>query len=144
MVLWLTLVLLKDEAAVARERLCSNPANITPQARANPNLRPPYSSNMFLETALHQEVMAIYFAASPQTKFLYDRGIFQDGSNWDNWIIRWCLWHVFRYRDDRNRNRSNRGSYYPVMEPVTEDDSSSDAASNGQYGVYDPVRDIFQ
>jgi hypothetical protein len=23
----------------------------------------------------------------------------------ENWVIRWMLWHVFRYRDSRNKNR---------------------------------------
>ncbi|KAF2400749.1 hypothetical protein EJ06DRAFT_462794, partial [Trichodelitschia bisporula] len=73
--------------------------------RADPLLTPPYSSSMITETARHREVQNIYEHASPETRAIYERGMMQDGANWDNWIIRWCLWHVFRYRDDRNRNR---------------------------------------
>ena len=59
---------------------------------------------MITETARYREIHSIYCDASPETKWWYDRGVTQD-SGWDNWIIRWCLWHVFRYRDDRNRHR---------------------------------------
>ena len=53
---------------------------------------------------MHREVQAIYYLASVHTRQWYDRAICQDGVKWDNWIIRWCLWHAFRYRDSRNTN----------------------------------------
>jgi hypothetical protein len=63
---------------------------------------------MIKEDIQYREVQYIYNRALPHTKALYDKGNFMDGRNWDNWVIRWCLWHVFRYRDERNRNRGQR------------------------------------
>ncbi|KAK3045169.1 hypothetical protein LTS18_014411 [Coniosporium uncinatum] len=96
---------MKDEAALGRERTSQNPDNLTPACRQDPNNAPPYSSSQISETAKYREVVNIYNLASPETKPFYDAGVYQDGTNWDNWVIRWLLWHVFRYRDDRNRNR---------------------------------------
>ena len=65
---------------------------------------------------MRREVQAIYYLASLHTRQWYDRAVCQEGVNWDNWIIRWCLWHAFRYRDSRNTNsdapdgRRTRGS----------------------------------
>lgn len=79
--------------------------NLTPQSREDPRVHDgPYSSAMITETARYREIQSIYQAAQPETRWWYDRGVTLD-SGWDNWIIRWCLWHVFRYRDDRNRHR---------------------------------------
>jgi len=94
-----------DEAAKGRERTCQDPNNLTPQARNTTHRNHPYSSNMITETALHREVLNIYYTASTRTKPWYDLGRYHEGTNEENWIIRWCLWHVFRYRDERNRHR---------------------------------------
>jgi hypothetical protein len=89
---------------------------LIPQARG---FSPPYASNQIQETAKHIEVLNIYHNASPQTRRIYDLGREWNGTTEDNWIIRWCLWHVFRYRDERNRSRNVAGSrktdaYYPA------------------------------
>jgi hypothetical protein len=65
------------------------------------------------------EVLNIYRNASAHTRRIYDLGREWNGTTEDNWIIRWCLWHVFRYRDERNRSRNvasgrRNGSYYPI------------------------------
>ncbi|KIW02411.1 hypothetical protein, variant [Verruconis gallopava] len=97
--------MMMEEAAAGRARTVQDRNNLTPQTRDDPRVGDgPYSSAMITETARYREIQSIYNAASPETKWWYDRGITSD-SGWDNWIIRWCLWHVFRYRDDRNRNR---------------------------------------
>ncbi|KAF1991902.1 hypothetical protein K402DRAFT_295513, partial [Aulographum hederae CBS 113979] len=93
--------LMKEEAALGRDRTTRNRDNLTPACRQE-NASPPYSSSQISETAKHREVITIYQNASPLTKPFYDLGCFQEGGNWDNWVIRWLLWHVFRYRDDRN------------------------------------------
>ncbi|KAF2423075.1 hypothetical protein EJ08DRAFT_457785 [Tothia fuscella] len=129
--------LIMEEAAQGRARTCQHRENLTPQTRADPHVTAPYSSAMITETARHHEVKYIYECASPETRVIYDRGVMQDGANWDNWIIRWCLWHVFRYRDDRNRNRSggNRNTCHDLQyNGVVEEAVPS--------GYYDPVYDI--
>jgi hypothetical protein len=88
--------------------MCSQRENLTPDAQTNPKVKPPYSSSMIKEDIQYREVQQIYQRALPHTRALYEKGNFMDGRNWDNWVIRWCLWHVFRYRDERNRNRGQR------------------------------------
>jgi hypothetical protein len=123
----LTTFLLQDEAARGRERTCQDPNNLTPQARASTSLTHPYSSNMITETALHREVLNIYYTASARTKPWYDYGRFWEGTNEENWIIRWCLWHVFRYRDERNRHRGQGGPFYFFQE--------KEGVTDGSYNV---------
>jgi len=105
-----------DEAARGRERTCQDQNNLTLQARQSSHLSHPYSSNMITETALHREVLNIYYTASHRTKPWYDLGKYVEGSNEENWVIRWCLWHVFRYRDERNRHRGGGGPFYFFQE----------------------------
>lgn len=100
---------MKDEAANARGSLSSDRSNLTSEARADARVQPPFSSSQMTETALHNEVLAIWRNAGPETRSIYDRGAYMDGQNVDNWIIRWVLWHVFRYRDSRNGPRPNGG-----------------------------------
>lgn len=96
---------MQEEAAAGRERTCKHKENLTPQSR---KCDPPYSANQISEMAKHREVQQIYAQAGPETRLIYGWGMIVESNNsWDNWIIRWCLWHVFRYRDDRNRNRGS-------------------------------------
>ena len=67
---------------------------------------------------------------------IYDLGRYWDGSNEDNWIIRWCLWHVFRYRDERNRSRNTNNSrqnssHQPVNEITKHEDEDEDEEEEG-------------
>jgi len=101
---------LQDEAVAGRQRTSEDVANLVPQSRDDPNVRPPYASNQISETAMFREIHRIYENASPWTRPIYDRGWYADGPNRDNWIIRWCLWHVFRYRDNRNKQRWSKSS----------------------------------
>jgi len=91
----------KEEANAGRDRICRDPQNLVPAKRGT---APPYSASDVTEAAMRREVQTIYYLASLQTRQWYDRAICQEGVNWDNWIIRWCLWHAFRYRDSRNTN----------------------------------------
>ncbi|KXT09186.1 hypothetical protein AC579_7260 [Pseudocercospora musae] len=97
--------LMKMEAAEGRKRLLQGQASSTAQIH---------------EDAWNAEVMRIYNEAQPQTlavyRFAHDVA---DPQNPDNWIIRWMLWHVFRYRDYRNKNR-------PDKSPRDDRDPSSD------------------
>lgn len=71
----------------------------------NASVEPPYSNAQISETVTHREILRIYRIARPETRVVYDLGRDTDRVEEENWVIRWMLWHVFRYRDSRNRNR---------------------------------------
>ena len=82
-----------------------SPDSLAPAFRNDPAVEPPYSSSQISETAFHREILAIYRSSRPETRWLYDLGRDTERVEEENWVIRWMLWHVFRYRDNRNRNR---------------------------------------
>ncbi|TLD21708.1 hypothetical protein E2P81_ATG08296 [Venturia nashicola] len=136
--------IMMEEAAAGRARTVQNRGNLTAQSQADPRtVEGPYSSSMITETARHREILSIYSASSPETRVWYDRAVTHDGG-WDNWIIRWCLWHVFRYRDDRNRGHNRR--------PSTSDAYSRTQTQGQPYGQdsyatglpYDPIYDQYR
>lgn len=69
------------------------------------NAQLPPGNAQINETSTHNQILEIYRGASPKTKEQYDKGHDTDGLEEENWVIRWLLWHVFRYRDNRNKNR---------------------------------------
>lgn len=79
--------------------------SLAPQFRDDPNVEPPYSNAQISETAIHREILRIYDMARRETRPIYDLGRDTDRIEEENWVIRWMLWHVFRYRDNRNKNR---------------------------------------
>lgn len=94
----------QEEATVGRTLTIQNRNNLTPQTQADPRLsKGPFSSSMITESARHREIIDVYKKVSTETKAWYDRAVTHD-STWDNWMVRWCLWHAFRYRDERNRS----------------------------------------
>lgn len=70
----------------------------------DPTIHPPYTWDNLQETARHRTILEIYRHARPETRTVYDLGHYTQGPNEENWIIKWMLWHVFRYRDNRNRD----------------------------------------
>lgn len=70
-----------------------------------PDLTAPFSNSDVPESLRHHEILEIYRRASADTRPYYDCGRDVETIEEENWVIRWLLWHVFRYRDDRNRNR---------------------------------------
>ncbi|KAM3413720.1 hypothetical protein BST61_g10409 [Cercospora zeina] len=143
--------LMKMEAAEGRKRLLEGQAMSTAQIH---------------EYAWQREVLRIYHDAQPQTRAVYQFGHdTADPNAPDNWIIRWMLWHVFRYRDYRNkqqRQANGTGSgddddehssdllSPPDSESSRKGSTSSTAASSTQAGqdslgpsrtYWDPVRD---
>lgn len=95
----------KEEAVEGRRRMTASPESLAPQFRDDPKVEPPYSNAQISESAIHQEIIRIYQNARRETKEIYDLGRDIERVEEENWIIRWMLWHVFRYRDNRNRNR---------------------------------------
>ena len=78
-------------------QLQGNRAALKPQYARDP---PPFSANQFSEAAFVNAVKTIVKNACPQTQGLYARGAVQDQPNW---VARWILYHVCRYRDGRNK-----------------------------------------
>jgi hypothetical protein len=113
----------QNEAAEARHRMCEERSNLTEEAQADSTLTKPYGVHMLSEAAQYKEVQNIFATASPETRAVYELGQYTDGLGpfgdrqgpLDNWIIRWCLWHVFRYRDDRNRHHRDRAQAAAVV-----------------------------
>ena len=85
--------------------MTATPDSLAPQFRDDPSVEPPYSNAQISETAIHREILRIYHSARRETKAVYDLGRDTDRIEEENWVIRWMLWHVFRYRDNRNKNR---------------------------------------
>jgi hypothetical protein len=94
--------LMKLEASEGRRRIIA-----TMNARKHHTNQTSYTTAQIDEVTMDAEVLRIYRDAQPQTRALYD--LAQDTVNPDrpNWIIRWMLWHVFRYRDGRQNTASN-------------------------------------
>lgn len=135
----------QEEAAAGRERTCKFKENLTPQSR---KCDPPYSANQISETAKHREVQQIFSQASPETRPIYEWGLIMESNGaWDNWIIRWCLWHVFRYRDDRNRNRGSHSTRVVASSEVSSPSPPYHMAQSGMvyaspsptYASYSPT-----
>ena len=85
--------------------MTATPDSLAPQFRDDPTVEPPYSNAQISETAIHREILRIYQSARRETKVIYDLSRDTDRVKEENWVIRWMLWHVFRYRDHRNKNR---------------------------------------
>ena len=99
--------------------------------------QPPFSNAQISETATHREILNTYRHTRPETRYFYDMGQDTQGLEEENWVIRWLLWHVFRYRDNRNKHRRQgspgRGS------PSSSENSGSERqapSSNGKYAIF--------
>lgn len=106
------LIELQEEAIAGRARMSASPQSLIPRLINDPNVKPPYSNTQISEAAMHRETIYIYRTARSETRAIYDRGHYIEGGAEENWIIKWLLWHVFRYRDNRNRGRAGAGSVW--------------------------------
>ena len=70
---------------------------------------PPFSANQFSEAAFVNALKTIVKNASAQTSGLYERGAGPDGQNW---VARWILYHVCRYRDGRNKKAARSKNFH--------------------------------
>ena len=94
---------------------------------------PPYSPAQIQETATHSEILKIYDTAKPETRMYYDLGHDTAPIAPENWVVRWLLWHVFRYRDSRNKGRGKMISPRTAgLDSDGSEDSISPPAGNGQ------------
>lgn len=88
----------------ARQDMCQGRSALLPDLRCDPSVQPPYFISQISETAMHRTIQEVYRNASRETRAIYDKARSAHGDQEENWIIRWMLWHVFRYRDRRNRH----------------------------------------
>lgn len=103
---------MQDEAALGRDRLSTNPANLTPQSKGDARVQQPYRWDQLSETAKHQEILYIANVSSAYTRPYFDKGRYSTHVNEENWVARWFLWHSFRYRDNRdNKAQANGGKW---------------------------------
>ena len=96
-------------------------------------IEPPYSHAHISETYIHREILRIYGEARRETRAIYDLGHDRDRIEEENWVIRWMLWHVFRYRDNRNRNRKG-GPPSPGADDDEDDTESGDGSTTATTG----------
>lgn len=115
--------LMMEEAAAGRELTCKNKDNLTPQSR---KCDPPYSASQISEVAKLREVQQIFQQAAPETREIYDLGLLGGtDDSYDNWIIRWCLWHVFRYRNNCGDVNADSSAIKPSLLPGRLNEPSS-------------------
>lgn len=69
-----------------------------------------YPSSQVDEQIFHAEMAYIFRNAQPATKIIYDLAHDADASHRPNWIVQWMLWHVFRYRDGRQKPRAGKSA----------------------------------
>lgn len=77
---------------------------------------------------MNDEILYIYHHAGPATKILYELAFDPDHPQEPNWIIRWMLWHVFRYRDGRQARGEPPARQQLAETPSTDDDDDHEAA----------------
>ncbi|KXT04156.1 hypothetical protein AC578_46 [Pseudocercospora eumusae] len=96
---------MKLEANKGRKRII---ARLDEQAKRNGQsaARTTYSTPQFDESITNSGAAWIYERAQPVTKPLYHLGHDSENSSKPNWVIYWMLWHVFGYKDGRQKNSS--------------------------------------
>jgi len=101
--------------------MISSPDCLAERYRYDPNTRLPYSNAQIGEHAISEQVKSIYRDARPETRELYNLGLVGSATKeeGDNWIIRWMLWHVLRYRDHRNKHPRGDLSYHGASAEMT-------------------------
>lgn len=113
------LTIAQAEAVQTREIMLSYRHTLLPHLRDDETVRPPYTVAQITEDAMQDAIVHIYDNASAETRAYYDQG--SESTTRDkhtgpghlqNWVIRWMLWHVFRYRDSRNRKSSCKQPYH--------------------------------
>jgi len=132
--------MMKAEAVEGRSRIASSEEALIPSLRNDPKIEPPYSNAQISEAATQQEILRIYDRARPETKPYYELGRDTDRMNEDNWIIRWMLWHVNRYRDNRNHHKKKSSPSPSTARSSTSPTTETPQATTSSRPYWDPVR----
>lgn len=91
------------------KRMSATSSSLELHIQNDPNVKRPYSAAQISRSAVYRETLHIYRSARKETKAVYDLGHDPKFPKDENWVIRWMLWHIFRYRDHRNKNRRRKG-----------------------------------
>ncbi|QIX01486.1 hypothetical protein AMS68_007003 [Peltaster fructicola] len=94
---------MKSDAVASYLQMTGQRDALLPQLQGDKSVVAPYTYAQVSETALHRAILGMYARADDEIRAYYDLGRNTDGIEEENWVIRWLLWHVFRYRDRRNR-----------------------------------------
>ncbi|KAI9741280.1 MAG: hypothetical protein M1834_002997 [Cirrosporium novae-zelandiae] len=78
--------------------------HLAPTYKNDMSIQPPYTAAQISDYSFRWAIVQIYNERSQMTAPWYDLGN-TAGQYGPNSIIRWVLWHVFRYRDGRNNRR---------------------------------------
>ncbi|KAK1073623.1 hypothetical protein LTR74_001764 [Friedmanniomyces endolithicus] len=125
--------MMKEEAVEAFKRLTENREALVVELR-HTGLEPPFSHAQISETAIHREILHMYYHARPETRVVYDLAHDRERLEEENWVVRWLLWHVFRYRDNRNRNRRGPSNGSPGEDDDDDEDTESGDGSTSAGG----------
>ncbi|MCJ1278592.1 hypothetical protein MMC21_006409 [Puttea exsequens] len=126
--------LMKSEAIRAYDTMLKDNRNALKADQRNATT--PFAANHFTDAAMNTAIASIEANATAQTSPLYARGRFSR----PNWVIRWMLYHVCRYRDARNRSAQSKKFHDDDhLDPPA---GASNSRSTGQY--YDAARNGYR
>ncbi|KAF1817991.1 uncharacterized protein K489DRAFT_435507 [Dissoconium aciculare CBS 342.82] len=112
--------IMKREASDGRSRIIAamkaeGPASTLGPASYGPDGEEFFPSSYVGDQILSDESLRVYNRACPDTRKIYDLAFDPDRPRDPNWIIRWFLWHVFRYRDGR---QARQKLHHPKARPI--------------------------
>ncbi|MCJ1312908.1 hypothetical protein MMC25_006584 [Agyrium rufum] len=93
-------VTIKQECIIGYDNIISNRSNLIDQYKG---LKGRYAYNHIRAAAIDNAIITIYHNAQPGVKQWFAHWGVDETPN--NWIIRWFLYKIFRYRDARNSRR---------------------------------------
>ncbi|KAI4148837.1 MAG: hypothetical protein LQ340_004914 [Diploschistes diacapsis] len=90
---------------------------LKPEYASNPGVHRPYKWAHLDPNVVDNAIAQIWKDGRPWSRYYYDRGASDDRKVY-NWVLKWLLWHVCRYRDWRNR-KSKMSNQASTMVPAT-------------------------
>jgi hypothetical protein len=79
---------------------------LKPEYANNPSVTRPYKWAHLDPAVIDSAITTIWKEGRQWPRVYYDRGATDDRRVY-NWVLKWLLWHVCRYRDWRNRKARN-------------------------------------
>ncbi|KAL9121490.1 MAG: hypothetical protein Q9187_001956 [Circinaria calcarea] len=91
---------------------------LKPEYASNASVQRPYKWAHLSTTTIDQAIAEIWGNGGPWPRHFYDLGHSQDRRVY-NWVLKWLLWHVCRYRDWRNRRARTTTPGTPTSEDTS-------------------------